>query len=92
MYDGELGDMPVILVIPDDPDPKTLGPQIGTKDADLARTVNFLERARQRCLATSSRSELIHVTIGTSRNFPYEVQGFVVETVRGVLAKSHSAR
>lgn len=92
VYDGELGELPVVLVIPDDPEPKSIEQQLGITGPDLPRAVDFLKRARGRYLDISSKSELIRVPAGTSHNFPYEVPDFVVETVRGLLARSRVAQ
>lgn len=86
VYDGELGDLPLFVVIPDDPLAKEVQPQLGLADRDVERAVRFLEQSRRRYLKASTRSEFIRVPAGSSHNFPYEVPEFVVETVRRVLA------
>lgn len=86
VYDGELGDLPVWLVIPDDPTEQEIQGQLGIAAHESARAVAFLKRSRLRYLASSSRSTLVRAPAGTSHNFPYEVPEFVVETVRRVLA------
>jgi pimeloyl-ACP methyl ester carboxylesterase len=91
VYDGELGDLPVALVIPDDPIAGEVQAQLGIPGHEIARAVGFLKRSRLRYLATSSRSELVRAPSGTGHNFPYEVPDFLVETVRGVLARIREA-
>ena len=85
VYDGELGDLPVFLVVPAGKDP-TAPRQLGISGPDSARVVDFLEQARIRYFRTSTRSELIHTPPGTGHNYPYEVPDFVLEVVRRVLA------
>lgn len=92
VYDGELGELPVTLVIPDDPVAAEVQAQLGIPGHEIARTVGFLKRSRLRYLATSSRSELLRAPSGTGHNFPYQVPEFVVETVRRVVASAGEAR
>ncbi len=93
VYDGELGEMPVYLITPEnDTTPQSIEQQLGIKGDDLARALNFLKRARMRYLGISSKSELIHTPAGTSHNYPYEVPEFVLEHVRNVLAKSRTVQ
>lgn len=92
VYDGELGDLPLSLVIPDDPVAEEVQAQLGIPGHEIARAVGFLKRSRLRYLATSSRSELVRAPSGTGHNFPYQVPEFVVETVRRVLARSREVR
>ncbi|MGH9838614.1 MAG: alpha/beta fold hydrolase [Blastocatellia bacterium] len=92
VYDGELGEMPVYLITPEnDSTPQSIEQQLGIKGDDAMRAFNFLKRARVRYLAISSKSELIHTPAGTGHNYPYEAPDFVVETARRVLAKSRVA-
>lgn len=85
VYDGELGDLPVHVVIPRG----DLAAAIAATPAEAAvrkRATNFMEKVRLRYLATSSRAELIHAPEGTTHNFPYERPEFVVEVVQRALA------
>lgn len=86
VYDGELGDLPVAVVISDESVAGIIEP-FGLGDAAAARAENFFERARLRYMDVSSDTRLIHAPPGTGRNFPYEAPEFVVEVVRGVLAE-----
>lgn len=86
VYDGELGDLPVYVVIPDGGAARVVEP-LGLGEAAAARAVNFLERARVRYLDVSSDARLIHTPPGTGHNFPYEAPEFVVELVLGVVAE-----
>lgn len=88
VYDGELGDLPVFVVVPADNDPKDVEQQLGLGGEDLRRALNFLQRSRLRYLSASSKSELIHTPAGTGHNFPFEAPDFVIDTVRRVLARS----
>lgn len=92
VYDGELGDVPVTLVIPDDPVAEEIQAQLAIPGHEIARAVSFLKRSRLRYLATSTRSALVRAPSGTGHNFPYQAPEFVVETVRHVLARSREPR
>lgn len=82
VYDGELGDLPVLVVIPDE-DPSAIIDPLGLGEAAAARAKNFFQRARVRYLEVSTDARLIHTPPGTGHNYPYETPGFVVEVVRG---------
>ena len=84
VYDGELGDMPVFVVIPDE-SAAGIVESLGLGEAAAARAANFFERARVRYLGVSNDTRLIHTPPGTGHNFPYEVPEFVVEVVLGVV-------
>ena len=84
VYDGELGDLPVLVVIPDE-DPAAIIDPLGLDEAAAARAKNFFQRARVRYLEVSTDARLIHTPPGTGHNYPYETPQFVVEVVRGVL-------
>ena len=84
VYDGELGDLPVLVVIPDE-DPAAIIDPLGLDEEAAARAKNFFQRARVRYLEVSTDTRLIHTPPGTGHNYPYETPGFVVEVVRGLL-------
>ena len=84
VYDGELGDLPVLIVIPDESAAGIIEP-LGQNEAAAARAQNLFERARLRYMGVSSDTRLIHAPAGTGHNYPYEAPEFVVEVVRGVL-------
>ncbi|MXW17145.1 MAG: alpha/beta hydrolase [Gemmatimonadetes bacterium] len=86
VYDGELGDLPVLVVIPDE-DPAAIIDPLGLDEKAAARAKNFFRRARVRYLEVSTDTRLIHTPPGTGHNYPYETPGFVVEVVRGLLAE-----
>lgn len=86
VYDGELGDLPVLVVIPDE-DPSAIIDPLGLDEAAADRAKNFFRRARVRYLEVSTDTRLIHTPPGTGHNYPYETPGFVIEVVRGVLAE-----
>ena len=86
VYDGELGDLPVLVVVPDESAAGVVAP-LGLDEAAAARARNFFERARLRYLDVSSDARLVHTPPGTGHNYPYEVPEFVVEVVRGLLAE-----
>ena len=86
VYDGELGDMPVLVVIPDESAAGIIEP-LGMDDASAARAINFFERVRVRYLEVSSDARLIHTPPGTEHNYPYQTPEFVVGVVRDLLAE-----
>ncbi len=86
VYDGELGDLPVLVVIPDE-DPAGIIDPLGLDEAAAERAKNFFKRTRVRYLEVSTDTRLIHTPPGTGHNYPYETPGFVIEVLRGVLAE-----
>ena len=86
VYDGELGDLPVLVVIPNE-NPAGIIDPLGLDEAAAERAKNFFQRARVRYLEVSSDTRLIHTPPGTGHNYPYQTPGFVIEVVRGVLAE-----
>lgn len=86
VYDGELGDMPVLVVIPDDPADAIIDP-LGMEAAAARRAKNFFVRMRVRYLEVSSDARLIHTPPGTGHNYPYETPEFVLDVVRQLLSE-----
>ena len=86
VYDGELGDMPVLVVIPDESAAGIIEP-LGMDEASTTRAINFFERVRVRYLQVSSGARLIHTPPGTEHNYPYQTPEFVVGVVRDLLAE-----
>ena len=84
VYDGELGDLPVLVVVPGEGAAGLVEP-LGLDEAAATRARNFFERARVRYLDVSSDARLVHSPPGTGHHFPYEAPEFVVELVRGLL-------
>ncbi|MFB8036199.1 alpha/beta hydrolase [Streptomyces sp. NPDC056004] len=85
VYDGDLGDLPLVLVIPRD----LVGGEAvlaGARDAAEAERISrFYLRSRVRYLATSTSSRLVHTPEGTGHDFPHEVPAFVVGVVGGLV-------
>ncbi|MFJ3788348.1 alpha/beta fold hydrolase [Kitasatospora sp. NPDC090091] len=85
VYDGDLGDLPLVLVIPRD----LVGGEAvlaGARNAvEAERISRFYLRARTRYLAASSASRLVHTPEGTGHLFPVEAPGFVVGVVEGLV-------
>ncbi|MGW6916126.1 alpha/beta fold hydrolase [Kitasatospora sp. NPDC054939] len=81
VYDGDLGDLPLVLVIPRD----LIGGEAvlaGARDAvEAERISRFYLRTRVRYLAASSASRLVYTPEGTGHDFPREAPGFVVGVV-----------
>ena len=86
VYDGELGDLPVLVVVPGEGAAGVIEP-LGLDEAAAARARNFFERARVRYLEVSSDTRLVHTPPGTGHNYPYETPEVVVEVVRGLLVE-----
>lgn len=85
VYDGELGHMPVYIVVPDMP-PSVDAVRSKAEEAEQKRLLNFQKQVRLRYLRISARSELIFAPAGTGHNFPYEVPEFVLHIVRNIIA------
>jgi pimeloyl-ACP methyl ester carboxylesterase len=97
VYDGDLGDMPLVLVAPQDmvefetlPEALTAGHADGAARDETRRMQRFFLRTRERYLAASTRSRRVVPPAGTGHNFPYEAPEFVIDVVRGCL-DSHAA-
>jgi hypothetical protein len=88
VYDGDLGDLPLLLVAPmNDVDTDAL-PEANTGDAEVSRrVVRRLARSRERYLATSARAQRVVAPAGTGHNFVYEVPDWVAGVMRGVLQR-----
>ncbi len=98
VYDGELGDVPVYLVAPQEM------PELGgasqrmmreegensLQSRDMRRLQRFYARARERYMAVSSRAQRIVTPSGTGHNYPYEAPQFVVDALRQVLRDTPS--
>ena len=94
LYEGDLGDMPVLLVAPG-----TMGEDefLATaamidrasgpgKAIDRDRLRRFYTRSRERYLTISSRARRVYAPKGTGHNFPYETPEFLLDVVRSLLA------
>ncbi len=86
VYDGELGDMPVLVVVPNESMDPLIDP-LGMDEPAARRAKNFFERTRLRYLHVSSAARLVHTPPGTGHNYPYETPEFVVDVVRELLAE-----
>ncbi len=86
VYDGELGDLPVLVVIPDETADAIIDP-LGLDDATARRAKNFFERMRVRYLEVSSDARLVYAPPGTGHNYPYQTPEFVVQVVRDLLSE-----
>jgi pimeloyl-ACP methyl ester carboxylesterase len=88
VYDGDLGDLPVLLVAPkNDVDADALPEVQGGAAGDAQRIVRRLAATRERYLATSTCSQRIVAPAGTGHNFVYEVPGWLADVMRGVLQR-----
>ncbi|MEV7186420.1 alpha/beta hydrolase [Kitasatospora sp. NPDC093102] len=85
VYDGDLGDLPLVLVIPRD---LTGGEMVlagARSTAEAERISRFYLRSRVRYLAASTASRLVHTPQGTGHDFPREAPEFVVGVVGDLL-------
>ena len=88
VYDGDLGDLPVLLVAPkNDIDVDALPEVQGVAKGDAQRIVHRLAATRERYLATSTRSQRVIAPVGTGHNFVYEVPDWLADVMRGVLQR-----
>lgn len=91
LHDGDLGDLPVLLVAPDHlAELEAMLGAILPDAAESRRVARRLAAATEHYLATSTRSERILTPAGTSHNFPYEDPEWVAGIVRGVLQRTPS--
>ncbi len=83
VYEGDLGDLAVLLVAPgDSPEVGSMPEVAGAGAFEAQRMQRVVSRSRERYLTTSTRSQRIVTPAGTSHNFPFEAPDFVVELVR----------
>ena len=90
VYDGDLGDLPVLLVSSHVDEFETVAKTIAEEAGpgyvlDKTRLRRFYPRTMERWLATSSRSQLIRASKGAGHNFPYQEPEFVAAVVRRLL-------
>jgi pimeloyl-ACP methyl ester carboxylesterase len=86
VYDGDLGDLPVLLVAPkNDIDAQALPESDTGGGAEAQRAMRRLAASRERYLSTSTRSQRVLAPPRTGHNFIYEAPDFVADVVRGVL-------
>lgn len=83
VYDGDLGDLPVLVVAP--ATTEDVGSQPEVADAltlERARMERFYAATRERYMAISSNARRIHAPPGTTHQFVYETPDFVIDVVR----------
>ena len=85
VYDGDLGDMPVVLVAPGTAEDVLDTPEVAGAGAEQQRMVRFFAATRERYLATSTRSRRIYAPPGTTHQFVYEVPDFVAQVLREIV-------
>ena len=88
VYDGDLGDMPVLLVAPkNDIDTDALPEAQSGDAAENRRVIRRLAATRERYLAISTRSQRIVAPAGTGHNFIYEVPDWTADVIRGAIQR-----
>lgn len=91
VYEGDLGDLPVLLVAPkgmEEGEFEATAQMIERatgREIDRDRLRRFYARSRERYLTISSRSRRVIAPEGTGHNFPYEVPEFLLDAVRSVV-------
>ncbi len=90
-YDGDLGDLPVILVNPADMAEQELDYVVKTVERQTGRPVDvnrlrrFYKGSMGRYLSCSSRAERAYAPAGTGHNFPYVEPELIAGVVRRLL-------
>lgn len=100
VYEGDLGDLPVVLVAPDtmsdaefEATAQLIEGELGPgRTLDRERLRRFYTRSRERYLTVSSNSRRVVAPADTGHNFPYEVPEFLLDVVRSALAEVAAAR
>lgn len=91
VYDGDLGDLPVVVVTPEDPierdnpEIQMLPEFLAASEADRVRMRRFFALNRFRYLATSSNSRRLPAPAGSGHNFPFFHPEVVIEALRSVI-------
>ncbi|MBV2153026.1 alpha/beta fold hydrolase [Kitasatospora sp. SUK 42] len=85
VYDGDLGHLPLVLVVP--PDLKEGETLLGAaRDAvEVERIGRFYLRTRTRYLATTTGARVVYTPDGTGHDFPHEEPEFVADVVGGLV-------
>ncbi|MFJ2866119.1 alpha/beta fold hydrolase [Kitasatospora sp. NPDC087314] len=87
VYDGDLGDLPLVLVIPRDLTGGEAVLAAAGDEVEAERIARFYLRARTRYLAASTASRVVYTPEGTGHDFPAEAPGFVVGVVGDLLSE-----
>jgi pimeloyl-ACP methyl ester carboxylesterase len=83
VYEGDLGDMIVLLVAPGDGKEVDELPEVANAQAAEAQRIQrVIGRSRERYMTVSTRSRRVVAPAGTGHNFPYEAPQFVIDVVR----------
>ena len=86
VYDGDLGDLPVYLIAPQETgEVATLDEMKSAEAVEQARIVSFFAHCRERYLAISTRSTRVVAPADSGHNFPYLVPGFLVDAMRAIV-------
>jgi pimeloyl-ACP methyl ester carboxylesterase len=99
LYEGDLGDMPVLLVAPNTMEEEEFAATAAMIDrgsglgrpVDRDRLRRFYTRSRERYLTVSKRSRRLVAPAGTGHNFPYETPEFLLDVVRGLLREPETS-
>ncbi|MFF7637474.1 alpha/beta fold hydrolase [Kitasatospora sp. NPDC008050] len=91
VYDGDLGSLPLLLVVPRDLIGGEAVLALARDAAEAERISRFYLRSRVRYLAASTASRLVHAPDGTGHEFPCEAPEFVVGVVEGLVRELRAA-
>ncbi len=87
VYDGDLGDLPVVLVAPGNASEVTAEPEVANAGTgESQRMLRFFASSRERYMATSRRSRRVHTPEGTTHQFVIERPDFVIDLMREMVA------
>jgi pimeloyl-ACP methyl ester carboxylesterase len=91
IYDGDLGDLPVVLMNPEDLANAEIDYVVGAVEKqtgrriDAGRLARFYAGSMARYLAASSRVERVFAPAGSGHNFPYVEPELIANVVRRLL-------
>ncbi|HET8613602.1 MAG TPA: alpha/beta hydrolase [Sphingomonas sp.] len=89
VYDGDLGDLPLVLVAPGDANEVVSEPEIaGASSSESRRMLRFFALSRERYMAASSNSRRIATPAGTTHQFVTEVPDFVINLIESLISSS----
>lgn len=93
VYDGDLGDLPLVLVAPGNASEAAAEPEVANADsAESRRMLNFFASSRERYMAASTRSRRVVTPPGTTHQFVVEEPDFVLALMRDIAASHHPAK
>ena len=93
VYDGDLGDMPLVLVAPRNASEAAAEPEVANANAaESRRMLRFFAKSRERYMAASTRSRRVVTPPGTTHQFVVEEPDFVLGLMRDIAARHRSVK